>query len=408
MNEADSSGRFSRRAGVAATFFLVAGVVAAAGGLGLAPVAALAGLAVFPLRRLMPALTRGGAALHFGAAFLIYAALATLWSPYRGATDEIGAQMARTILGWPLYAALAWAAASADPADRQLIRRSGIAAVVGLAAILLFELASDGHLFRIIRGAGEDPGMIERNHAIGAACLIALAWGAIAALSRGGRQAQGLGVLLIGVTGFLSLQFGLTTNATAFAAALTAFLIASVAPRFAVLLTAATAALGLLAAPLLGPLIQLADPAWLETLPTSWKQRLAMMDFVAQRVAERPLAGWGLDASRTFQAPMTVDGLTTTAVMLHPHNIGLQIWLELGAIGAGLASLSMLALGVQVARARRDDRVGGAAAAASLAAFFCLGFFSFGLWQEWYGALGFAAAGLAAAAGRLRSPNAAG
>jgi O-antigen ligase len=149
-------------------------------------------------------------------------------------------------------------------------------------------------------------------------------------------------------------------------------------------------------------LIAAADPATLDALPTSWKQRLEMTHYVVQRIAEQPLFGWGLDASRTFQAPMTVDGVTSTAVMLHPHNIALQIWLELGGVGAALAALAVLALGVQIGVAKRDDRVGGAAAAASLAAFFCLGFFSFGLWQEWYGALGFAAAGLAAAAGRVR------
>ena len=54
-------------------------------------------------------------------------------------------------------------------------------------------------------------------------------------------------------------------------------------------------------------------------------------------------------------------------IPLHPHSGSLQIWYETGAVGAVLAALALLAGGWALARAFKDNRLGAAAAAASLA-----------------------------------------
>jgi O-antigen ligase len=72
-------------------------------------------------------------------------------------------------------------------------------------------------------------------------------------------------------------------------------------------------------------------------------------------------------------------------IQLHPHNNPLQIWMELGVIGAvAAAAFWVLALG-RLSRPRPDLAV---AATAGCAAAYLLFGVNFGVWQEWWLALG--------------------
>jgi O-antigen ligase len=112
------------------------------------------------------------------------------------------------------------------------------------------------------------------------------------------------------------------------------------------------------------------------SLPLSWSERMGYWTYAVARIAEHPLRGWGLDASRTFG----------TAIGLHPHNGAIQAWLELGVLGAALMAL---AWAVGFRRLVRDERsLVSAAAAGSAAVYLFFGSVSFGVWQEWWLALG--------------------
>jgi len=124
--------------------------------------------------------------------------------------------------------------------------------------------------------------------------------------------------------------------------------------------------------------------------PLSWAQRMGYWRAASDLIGALPLRGWGLDASRMFDP----------RIKLHPHDSALQIWLELGAIGAALVA----ALWVTVLlRLRRDTSDPAAALAAATAVIYLtLGAVSFGVWQEWWLAL----AALASAACLIvRDPN---
>ncbi|MDB5415120.1 MAG: hypothetical protein JWR10_3455 [Rubritepida sp.] len=128
-------------------------------------------------------------------------------------------------------------------------------------------------------------------------------------------------------------------------------------------------------------------------LPSSAAHRLLIWDFAAARVAERPILGWGMDASRAIPggtgapdaAMLREFGLTSPAATqwfagaqllpLHPHNAALQVWLELGVVGAALMALllAMLAL-----RARSP------AACGAFAAGLVVAMLSYGAWQYWW------------------------
>ena len=82
---------------------------------------------------------------------------------------------------------------------------------------------------------------------------------------------------------------------------------------------------------------------------TSWSERLDMWAFAAAKIVEKPWAGWGLDASRTFGS----------AISLHTHDAAIQIWLELGAVGAVLAAAFWIGVWSLIEALARRDRTAG-------------------------------------------------
>jgi len=148
---------------------------------------------------------------------------------------------------------------------------------------------------------------------------------------------------------------------------------------------AAKVLVGLVAAPfVLAPLVVLVGVetgliAWLHRLvPASWDSRLNIWTFAAHHIQSHPFRGWGLDASRTFGP----------AIPLHTHNAQLQFWLELGAIGAALAGVFFCWLAYGVVRLCDRSRSEAAMAGAALVSYLVIGGLSFGVWQEWWLALG--------------------
>jgi exopolysaccharide production protein ExoQ len=113
--------------------------------------------------------------------------------------------------------------------------------------------------------------------------------------------------------------------------------------------------------------------------------RLEIWAFVGDRIAERPLLGWGLDSSRAIpggDAPIREGQPGQELLPLHPHNAALQVWLELGVPGAvlfaWLAARLWLALGMA-----RWPPLYAAAAGGSLVAALTVALGSYGIWQEW-------------------------
>ena len=71
--------------------------------------------------------------------------------------------------------------------------------------------------------------------------------------------------------------------------------------------------------------------------------RLLIWSFVGTRISERPALGWGLDSSRAIPGGKYEIRPGQARLPLHPHNAALQIWLELGGIGA-LPAAALIAL----------------------------------------------------------------
>lgn len=67
----------------------------------------------------------------------------------------------------------------------------------------------------------------------------------------------------------------------------------------------------------------------------STEMRLENYDFISRKIMERPLTGFGMDSTRyiTFD---TEKKFYPFDVIMHPHNISLQLWIEFGVFGVAL------------------------------------------------------------------------
>lgn len=354
---------------------------------------AAAGLAALApgTRATLPAiLRRHRAAVLTTAAFLALAAISIAWSPSRRAgltVLELGyVAVAILLLG-------TWAATLPAAAAGRIARLAAAGLLAGTAVFAL-ELVLDFPLNRwwnaLPAGAPVDAGNVPKRTA---AILALLVWPAGLALA--GPPVRGAlpPLAYAGATLLLTSRSALT----GMLAGLGTLAAAACFPR-----TVHTVLAGLLTAGfvLVIPLALLAsDAARLDRagwLFDSARHRVEIWEHAAARALETPLAGQGIDASRALAPRGEVSqfgALTDSLLPLHPHNAFLQVWLELGAVGAGLAlALALLALRA-VGRLPRPARAHGLALYATG---LVMASTAYGLWQAWWMA-SYAAAGIALA-----------
>ncbi len=123
-------------------------------------------------------------------------------------------------------------------------------------------------------------------------------------------------------------------------------------------------------------------------LPASAEHRLGIWAYTWEHVVERPSWGWGLDASRSMPGG---DGLIAPGLAqlpLHPHHMVLQLWLELGAAGWLVSGLWLALLWCLILQ-WPADMVVKRAMAASVVTYLLAGLPAYGVWQQWWWALGF-------------------
>lgn len=359
-------------------------LIAWLGHLGHAALVALAGgLTLFGWRR-----ARFGTPWRFLAALLGWAVVSTAWSVAEtgGFTlESYEALEQRTwgklVLQFLLYAALVFAASAlttvwADRAAGVL----GVAAVA-LSVVLLIEAATGARLYLGLREAIGDPYRADlglRNVSLGGYALAVLAWPALAALWA--REHKRLALLVVAACLVTPPLFGAWSTLAAFLVGAAMFFLVRAAPVVGPRLAAYAAAAAIVMTPLVVRLSS--DAGLLEALAphigASWAARLNIWSFAADQIARAPFFGQGLDASRTF----------CDAVPLHPHSAALQLWLELGAVGAALAALFWVAVFGAAARLGGEDGPMRAYACAAAATYFTIGALSFGVWQEWWLAIG--------------------
>jgi O-antigen ligase len=328
-------------------------------------------------------------------------AASALWS-----IDPVASlAMAAKLAGWAFLATVLvalWPPLAARDADL-----AGWALIGGFAVALILlaiDLNADLAVFRLVRVGGET-GETLYAYSLnrGATVLALLLWPVIAlCLIRRWAWAAWLAFAASATVIFLS------SSGTALVATILGvitFVLARRLGRPIVLLVAGSLAVWLVAAPpVLGPL---ASSAWLteaapQMAPSSF-HRLLIWEFVAARIAERPILGWGLDSARRIPGgdenlsvriversalpgdevhKQTLRGRNFEALPLHPHSLAMQLWLELGAVGALVAAAFVWT--VLRATAALRSRIGMASLSATAVAGFVVANLSYGAWQSWW------------------------
>lgn len=365
--------------------------------LGFAPLLALAGLLALPGLRL----TRAAAPpLLILVALAVWAAVSMSWSPYamelsklKGYGDIESVTALKLFLQLATYGAAVVALRGLSDAGARraaTVLAYGMTVLATVAALDSLTGAAIYQKLHLATGQAIRPDVAMVKVSLSTYILALLFWPAALVLSRLSRP----GLIWLMAVGTLVTSVVCSSDAciVALAAGGLVWLLVYFTGQ-----TAAKVLVGLVAAPfVLAPLavlvgVQTGVVAWLHRLvPASWDARLNIWTFAADHVQAHPFRGWGLDASRTFGP----------AIPLHTHNAQMQLWLELGAIGAALAGVFFCWLAYGVVRLSQRSRSEAAMAAAALVGYLVIGGLSFGVWQEWWlglGALTLIACGLARA-----------
>ena len=263
--------------------------------------------------------------------------------------------------------------------ERRFARNATVAGLLIACVLLIVELSAGLPLNTLVQSAGNVPKPTILNGALSIVAIMAWPAALILRQNKGSLFSIALlllaaVVLILGESNSARLAFGLA----ALIAALS-LLQPAMARRAMIII----ATLGILGAPLL-PGTVLSPERWADVLSQTTDSaihRLHIWQFSAERIAEKPLAGWGLDASRIIPGgdiEVIQDG---ASMQLHPHNAPLQVWLELGVPGAmGLAAIVLIAL-LSVRHLPNDVQ---AASLATTTAALTIASLSFGIWQHWW------------------------
>lgn len=293
-------------------------------------------------------------------------------------------------------------------------RLIGIAFVsgIGVAAVLfVIEASTDNFLTRTGRGL-DDETIRFANQKIGinvdaflingSVILSLLMWPALVILNF--HRLRGLLIILLAVVGFAVFQYGNAAALVAIVVGFGASTLARVNRRVAAGVMSAIFVTLVMATPLITTLLlgdrdmeRVAVDSARRGVPSSMIGRMFIYDFVSERVAEKPLRGWGLNSARSIpggsdkylvydkEGPGSRGQFIIEEIYLplHPHNQALQIWLELGAVGA----LIIAALGGWLIWRLRENGPTGPTHPmffGLVSSIIIYDFLSFGAWQSWW------------------------
>lgn len=332
-----------------------------------------------------------------GLLFVFWIGVTGFWSPTPGA-----GKLAVTVAVFTLASgALVFEASRASLLRVRRIGALFAGAVTFAAAVLLFEGLTGGALRAMLPPADLSPLRFKDMTALarGVTLIAPLTFPAAAILFAltGSRALAAMPIVLALAAAPL---FSVAANVAALLFAIGAGAIALWRPKQAIVALGALFIVSLVAAPvfILAPAeaVTGADHA---LMPPSWAQRVYVWrETAAQVLGDCALLGCGADAMRASMADSPMIAVPGSPILLqaapmHPHNLFLQVWLELGVIGVVTLSAALW-FALQRLAAIEPRRIAFAAIAAAVAATYLSFMFEASLWQAWRLAiLSFAALG---------------
>jgi O-antigen ligase len=378
--------------------------------LGMAPLLAIAAIAAIALgaRAVIQGLPRLAALAALLACLGFWGDASALWSIIPGHSFFEGARfLGESACGVCLLAA----ASSIAPVARARIANALTGGIIVALVLLMIERFAGAPIIHWWHGTAANQFETLAHYDRGVTVLVLLM--APVAVGAAARWQRALLVAAIVAAAALMLSASALMAAVV---ALIIYAIARVSPR----LTAGALMAGIVA---IGIAIPVATPSYDRVIALhaeapwiKWSgiHRLLIWRFAADHVAERPLLGWGMDASRAMPGGKTDfnDILPTLhypsnaeALPLHPHDAALQWQLELGIPGLVLGLAIVVFVLYRIGW--RDDLPAHqrAAALALCSSALIVALLSFGIWQAWWQSTLWLVASLYAAMTPRAGPN---
>lgn len=379
--------------------FLLAGPILALAPLGMAPLLIICAVLTMAIERI-----QGGYWLKPSSQLILIHGLLLSWCAISLAWDLNVGDGARKLidLALVLIAMLMLMAAGARASSAQrrifaLVLAGGMA--TGLI-LLSIETSFDFPLYRALMG-NSDPRLVdlgESKRSVDALPL--LLWPAALAVARLGKT--WLAIVLVAVFTVACFKWTASSATLGMIVSLVVFGITFLSLRVARWIVVAAT---LLAFTLIVPLAIMAYDSGGTTasfLKRSAQHRVEIWHFAAEKVLARPVLGYGFNASRHVPNGDAVSAFLDPGkpiIPLHPHDGFLQIWLELGGVGAILGGVLLIT--ALRATATWNDLSSRFALAGFSAASIIAGL-AFGIWQTWWMAtLAFSAVAFATLARKL-------
>jgi len=308
-------------------------------------------------------------------AFLAWCGLSLAWSPFPALSLRTLAEFLPTLIA---------AYGLTRLAPPRLPAGTAALAAGMLAVAALFTVASLASDLAPQRALGQRAALFVLNRPV---LTILLVMGPLAALLAGqGRRRLAFGLVLLGAVAILRSISGAAAMGLIAGAAMAG--LAWLLPRrLALGIAGLGLALAIILSPVEGDLLDALMPeaAHQRLVQSSSRARVVIARSFGAAVAADPWRGAGYGVSARFAEVPAAQGLAPEMrAMLavgHPHNSFLQIWAELGLVGACLASM-ILALTLRaLAGLRGTAFVAGLALLAAAAAVMAV---EHGAWQGWW------------------------
>jgi len=315
--------------------------------------------------------------------FCVWIFLSGFWSPHQEPS------LAFNVLGPVLVGAIViWLSLQQSPLWARRVAAAYVAAVVVGVFLLLFEGVTGGALRRALPPA---EGSLTRDMiALGRGVTVfmpALFPAAIIVYLIWGRRLYALGFVALGLVAAVSHD--ITANTGALVVGLSAGLLAVKMSGRAINIIAYTIVALLISMPVLAMLlpVEAIFAGAGDVLPPSWLHRIAVWQSVGAHITQGLPFGFGADFAREWKetAPLINVPNATIALSLmptHPHNVFLQIWLELGVPGVTAFAVFVLFGARALTRAAMSPLVvAGLAGAVGAITFSML--VEASIWQVW-------------------------
>ena len=322
-------------------------------------------------------------------ALLVWANVTAFWSPYE--SKNVLTNAMKLGIGAPLMLGCVLSFKSAAAMSREMLTHLLLAVMVFAAGLLIIDILSGYALTFLVDPPKDGENIIRKGgdaemnlgHAI--TILVILMPGIMMMIRRTLRTGWVLALLFAALV-LAAAYFGqLTVGIIAALAALIAMYAARIDGHRTIKVLTWLAVFSILAAPFFGYLLSNVSPELKARLPFSWEHRVEMWGYTAHRILDAPIWGHGFDAVRTFEATFSSRGVENWAVVsLHPHNAGLHIWAETGIVGAALAAITIMMVGMAAEKFSEGSKDRAAAAAGLFAAATVICGITYGVWQDWW------------------------